>query len=273
MLRHTGRRCRWTPVHRNEWQAVCRLSRNATHPEYRGERVSSDGVHAILAHVIRPSNDKQQTDDPERKCEYRARPLNDVHLVGPPGRKAGISEDGMRFSPRLRLSSESLSIAESAEVPMKLGLSVSSQLRQQLQVPHYPEKLSLLARSETTQNPGLAVKLNQELPSHLFCHRNVPAECFDAATSLPYPYPFVSDAQDFGHSNGERRGAILFSKRFEQKQLFIEGARRMTALALLRSQVSGRLLSPQVRSTGRTSPEIPRGGRRPCSNRPLEHSL
>jgi hypothetical protein len=128
----------------------------------------------------------------------------------------------MRFSPRLRLSSESLSIAESAEVPMKLGLSVSSQLRQQLQVPHYPAKLSLLARSETTQNPGFAVKLNQELPSHLFCHRNVPAECFDAATSLPYPYPFVSDAQDFGHSNGEPWGAIPFSKRFEQKQLFFE---------------------------------------------------
>src|SRR6266478_3691146 len=83
---------------------------------------------------------------------------------------------------------------------------------------------SALSRSKATQNPGFAVKLNQKISFHLFCHRNVPAECFDAASSLPYPYPFVSDAQDFGHANGEHRGAISFSKRFEPKQLFLEMA-------------------------------------------------
>ena len=81
---------------------------------------------------------------------------------------------------------------------------------------------SALSRSEATQNPGLAVKLNQEIPFHLFCHWNVPAECFDAASSLTYPDPFVSDAQDFGHSNGERWRPIAFSERFEQKKLVKE---------------------------------------------------
>src|ERR1700730_13848441 len=83
---------------------------------------------------------------------------------------------------------------------------------------------SALSASKPTQNPGLAVKLNQEIPFHLFCHWNVPAECFDAASSLTYPDPFVSDAQDFGHSNGERWGTISFSERFEQKQMFFEMA-------------------------------------------------
>jgi hypothetical protein len=76
---------------------------------------------------------------------------------------------------------------------------------------------SHLSRSETTQNPGFAVKLNQKVSFHLFCHWNVPAERFDAASSLTYTDPFISDAQDFGHANGERWGAISFSKRFEQK--------------------------------------------------------
>src|SRR5271154_1320971 len=83
---------------------------------------------------------------------------------------------------------------------------------------------SHLSRSETTQNPGFAVKLNQKISFHLFCHRNVPAECFDAASSLPNPYPFVPDAQDFGHANGEHWRTISFSKRFEQEELFIEMA-------------------------------------------------
>src|SRR2546430_190394 len=74
---------------------------------------------------------------------------------------------------------------------------------------------SALSRSKATQNPGLAVKLNQEISIHLFCHWNVPTECFDTASSLPYSDPFVSDAQDFGHRNGEHWGAISFSKRFE----------------------------------------------------------
>jgi hypothetical protein len=76
---------------------------------------------------------------------------------------------------------------------------------------------SALPRSETTQNPGFAVKLNQKISFHLFCHRNVPAECFDAASSLPDPYPFISEAQDLGQSNGEHWRTISFSKRFEQK--------------------------------------------------------
>jgi hypothetical protein len=81
-----------------------------------------------------------------------------------------------------------------------------------------------LSRSETTQNPGFAVKLNQKISFHLFCHRNVPAECFDAASPLPYPYPFISDTQDFGQANGERWRTIAFSERFEQKQMFLEMA-------------------------------------------------
>jgi hypothetical protein len=83
---------------------------------------------------------------------------------------------------------------------------------------------SALSRSETTQNPGLAVKLNEEISFHLFCHWKVPAECLDAAPSLAYSYPFVSDAQNFGHAYGERWGTISFSKWFEQKQLFLEMA-------------------------------------------------
>src|SRR5258705_1507980 len=83
---------------------------------------------------------------------------------------------------------------------------------------------SHLSRSETTQNPGFAIKLNQKISFHSFCHRNVPAERFDAASSLPNPYPFVSKAQDFGHANGECWGAIPFPERLEQKQMFIEMA-------------------------------------------------
>ena len=77
---------------------------------------------------------------------------------------------------------------------------------------------------KATQNAGFAVKLNQEIPFHLFCHWNVPAEHFDTASSLPYPCPFISDAQDFGHANGERWGTISFSERFEQKELVKEVA-------------------------------------------------
>jgi hypothetical protein len=36
--------------------------------------------------------------------------------------------------------------------------------------------LTNLSRSKATQNPGLAVKLNQEISFHLFCHWNVPTE-------------------------------------------------------------------------------------------------
>src|ERR1700740_715159 len=81
-----------------------------------------------------------------------------------------------------------------------------------------------LSGSEATQNSCLAVKLNQEISFHVFCYWNVPAECLDAASSLPYPDPSVSDAHDFGHANRERWGTISFSKRFEQKQMFIEMA-------------------------------------------------
>jgi hypothetical protein len=81
-----------------------------------------------------------------------------------------------------------------------------------------------LSRSETTQNPGFAVKFNQKSSFYLFCHRDVPAERFDTASSLANPYPFVPDAQDFGHANGECWRTISFSKRFEQKELFIEMA-------------------------------------------------
>ena len=81
---------------------------------------------------------------------------------------------------------------------------------------------SASSRTEATQNACFAVKLNQKIPFHLFCHWNVPGEHLDAASSLPYPSPFISDAQDFGHANGERWGTISFSKRFEQKDLVKE---------------------------------------------------
>jgi len=75
-----------------------------------------------------------------------------------------------------------------------------------------------------TQNAGFTVKLNQEIPFHLFCDWHVPAEHFDTASSLPYPCPFVSNAQDFGHANRERWGTIPFSERFEQEELLKEVA-------------------------------------------------
>src|SRR5437899_1970626 len=86
-----------------------------------------------------------------------------------------------------------------------------------------PRKLGS-SRSKTTQNPRLAVKLNQEISFHLFGDWNVPAKCFDAASPLPYPDPLVSDAKDFSHANGEYWRTISFSKRFEQKELFFEVA-------------------------------------------------
>jgi hypothetical protein len=81
---------------------------------------------------------------------------------------------------------------------------------------------SASSRTEATQNACFAVKLNQKIPFHLFCHWNVPAEHLEAASSLPYPYPFVSGAQNFGHAYGERWRAIPFSERFEQQQMFIK---------------------------------------------------
>ena len=83
---------------------------------------------------------------------------------------------------------------------------------------------SALSRSEAAQNPGFAVKLDQKIPFHLFCHWNVPAEHLDATSSLPYSCPLISDAQDFGHANGECRRTISFSERFEQKELIKEVA-------------------------------------------------
>ena len=83
---------------------------------------------------------------------------------------------------------------------------------------------SHLSRSEATQNPGFAIKLNYEIPFHLFCDWHIPAEHFDTASSLPYACPFVSNAHDFGHANGECRRTISFSERFEQKELIKEVA-------------------------------------------------
>jgi hypothetical protein len=62
---------------------------------------------------------------------------------------------------------------------------------------HYPE-CQPYRGVKPRRMPGLSGKLNQEIHFHLLSHRNVPAECFDAASSLPNPYPFLSDAQDFG---------------------------------------------------------------------------
>ena len=45
--------------------------------------------------------------------------------------------------------------------------------------------------SAPTRNAGFAVKLDDEVPFHLFCDWDVPAEYFDTASSLPYPEPFA----------------------------------------------------------------------------------
>ena len=74
-------------------------------------------------------------------------------------------------------------------------------------------------RRETTQDSCLAVKLNQKVSLHVLGCRYVPAERFDAASSLTDSYPLVSDTLCFGDSYGEHWGTIAFSEWFKLKKL------------------------------------------------------
>src|SRR5580704_15620179 len=75
---------------------------------------------------------------------------------------------------------------------------------------------------EVLQNTPLAAKLYQAASAHANLGSKIPAQGFEAKPPLPDPHPPVLDADDLDRAQQENGGRVSFTKRLEQRQLFIE---------------------------------------------------